>query len=216
MPELWISVRICHKGLLPFLPFSSLCVRKLPFFSKFKFDSHIIWQRMRHRDVDAKSICFFYPLSLHQNFTVRPFILHPLLPPRTCSIPPPSRVKYTYIPDIFASHSSRFLFHSRGIKYPRTTRKAGCIEREKRGREYEREREREKTRVEDMRIEDPWERDEDKEREGERVRVLRESPGSGERGKRRLQGSEGNEIVKERKRKERESMRESSVHCGNL
>lgn len=97
---------------------------------------------MRHRDVDAKSICFFYPLSLHQNFTVRPFILHPLLPPRTCSILPPSRVKYTYIPDIFASHSSRFLFHSRGIKYPRTTRKAGCIEREKRGREYERKRER--------------------------------------------------------------------------
>lgn len=59
-------------------------------------------------------------------------------------------------------------------------------------------------------------RERDKEREGGRVRVPRESPDSGERGKRRLQGSEGNERVKEMKIRERESARESSVHCGNL
>lgn len=84
--------------------------------------------------------------------------------------------------------------------------------REERGRENERENEgRGYANRGPLR-----ERDGDKEREGGRVRVLRESPDSGERGKRRLQGSEGNEIVKERKREERESARELSVHCGNL
>lgn len=95
---------------------SFLMGQKISIPSKFKFEfayCSTVHATSRRRDVHydaAESAWFLSVITAPEHFTVRSFILHPLPSPRTCFAPPPSRVKYTYVPDICASHSSRPFF----------------------------------------------------------------------------------------------------------
>lgn len=127
------SAHTRRKGLPALLSF--LMGQKISIPSKFKFEFayySTVHATSRRRDVHydaAESVWFLSVITAPEHFTVRSFILHPLSSPRTCFTPPPSRVKYTYVPDICASHSSRPFFHSRGIKYPCAYNEKGRMHR---------------------------------------------------------------------------------------
>lgn len=156
------SVHTRHKGLLLFFPFFSYGPENYYSFEIQIWLAYYLICRHRNVDYDAEFVCFLsviIALELYSAF------IYPLLLLRTCSIPSPSRVKYTYMPDVFAFYSSRLLFHSRGIKYPR--------ERPDASSERGRERERESQGLGYANRGSVRKRERDKERK--RMRVLRES-----------------------------------------
>lgn len=112
-PELWIPfIYTRRKGLLSLsFPSFIMWAKKLPYSSEIQ-----IWPAYystAHARATSRCrlrreihICFC-PLSLHQNFTVRPFIHHPPLPFRALAPFHHLLALSMYVPDIFVSHSSR-------------------------------------------------------------------------------------------------------------
>lgn len=89
-----------------YLPFRNIKTSPFLFFPKFKFNPRYYYICGAYNVMPSTTVtrrfraCVFCSLSLHQNFTVRPFILCPLSlphsPPSPVALPLP-RVKYTYI-----------------------------------------------------------------------------------------------------------------------
>lgn len=166
----------------------------------------------RCRLCDAESVCFLSVITAPELYSASiypPASLALLFPLRTYFVPPPSRVKYTYTLDIFASRSplTSFSIHE-GLSTQRTTRKAGCIEREKCEVARERRERKRKNQGRGYANRGPVrKRKRDKEREGGRMRVLRESPVVKE-GK---EGCRGGERRSEREEEKRQGERERIV-----
>lgn len=121
--------------------------QKISIPSKFKFDSHIIRRCTRHRDV-AMSITTrrnpsgFCPLSLHQNTSQCVHLSSSLSCPRALASLHHLLALSTRTCQIYAPLTplAPFSIHEGLSTRARTTRKAGCIERERSEVEKKRER----------------------------------------------------------------------------